>query len=281
MARIQPRDDVALMDGYHSPQVDVEVRLNTNESPIPPPDAWLAALADEVRAHRVAPLSRSGAPASCASGSAPCTASAPSRCSPRTGRTRSCRRCVSPTAATVGRSRCSSRRTRCTATSPGSTGTERRDRRADGRLRARSRRGAARPRPPSARHHVPVLAEQPDRPRRERGDGSRGAARGSGPRRGRRGVRPVRAVVGARARRRGHASRRHPDLLQDVVDGRGPARLPRRADLGDRRSREGRAAVSPRLAQAGRRAARPRVHRAHGGPGRRGGRGTGSAGRRA
>ena len=30
---IRPRDDVALMEGYHSPQVDVDVRLNTNESP--------------------------------------------------------------------------------------------------------------------------------------------------------------------------------------------------------------------------------------------------------
>ena len=36
-ARIAPRDDVALMEGYHSPQVDVDVRLNTNESPVPPP----------------------------------------------------------------------------------------------------------------------------------------------------------------------------------------------------------------------------------------------------
>ena len=43
-----PRDDVALMDGYHSPQVDVAVRLNTNESPAPPPSAFLAALADRV-----------------------------------------------------------------------------------------------------------------------------------------------------------------------------------------------------------------------------------------
>ena len=30
---ITPRNDVALMNGYHSPQVDVAVRLNTNESP--------------------------------------------------------------------------------------------------------------------------------------------------------------------------------------------------------------------------------------------------------
>ncbi|MCU1352994.1 MAG: hisC [Acidimicrobiales bacterium] len=46
--RITPRDDVVLMAGYHSPQVDVEVRLNTNESPMAPPAAWLSALADEV-----------------------------------------------------------------------------------------------------------------------------------------------------------------------------------------------------------------------------------------
>lgn len=30
------REDLALFGGYHSPQVDVEVRLNTNESPLPP-----------------------------------------------------------------------------------------------------------------------------------------------------------------------------------------------------------------------------------------------------
>jgi len=47
---IKPRDDVALMDGYHSPQVAVEVRLNTNESPTPPPQAWTDALA-EAAAH--------------------------------------------------------------------------------------------------------------------------------------------------------------------------------------------------------------------------------------
>jgi histidinol-phosphate aminotransferase len=37
---IEPRDDVALMDGYHSPQVDVDVRLNTNEAPEAPPPAF-------------------------------------------------------------------------------------------------------------------------------------------------------------------------------------------------------------------------------------------------
>lgn len=41
---VRPRADVALMAGYHSPQLDVEVRLNTNESPEPPPPAFTEAL---------------------------------------------------------------------------------------------------------------------------------------------------------------------------------------------------------------------------------------------
>ncbi len=44
--RFSPRPDVALREGYHSPQVDVEVRLNTNESPLPPPPEFLRAVAD-------------------------------------------------------------------------------------------------------------------------------------------------------------------------------------------------------------------------------------------
>ena len=41
---IAARPDVALMDGYHSPQLDVRVRLNTNESPETPPAGWTDAL---------------------------------------------------------------------------------------------------------------------------------------------------------------------------------------------------------------------------------------------
>jgi len=46
---VKLRDDLSLVEGYHSPQVDVAVRLNTNESPYPPPDAWRAALLDELK----------------------------------------------------------------------------------------------------------------------------------------------------------------------------------------------------------------------------------------
>jgi histidinol-phosphate aminotransferase len=42
------RPDLAERRGYHSPQVDVEVRLNTNESPLGPPDTWRAELQEEI-----------------------------------------------------------------------------------------------------------------------------------------------------------------------------------------------------------------------------------------
>ncbi len=46
---VRPRDDIALMAGYHSPQLDVAVRLNTNESPLPPPAAFTEAVAAATR----------------------------------------------------------------------------------------------------------------------------------------------------------------------------------------------------------------------------------------
>lgn len=46
--RLRPavRADLALVEGYHSPQVAVSVRLNTNESPEPPPAALRSRLAE-------------------------------------------------------------------------------------------------------------------------------------------------------------------------------------------------------------------------------------------
>ena len=52
---VEPRADVALMEGYHSPQIDVDVRLNTNEAPGPPPAEFSARLGQalaEVEWHR-------------------------------------------------------------------------------------------------------------------------------------------------------------------------------------------------------------------------------------
>ncbi|MDH3752774.1 MAG: histidinol-phosphate transaminase [Acidimicrobiia bacterium] len=48
MGRPRVRDDLATIPGYHSPQVAVDVRLNTNESPVPPPQDFTEALLDEL-----------------------------------------------------------------------------------------------------------------------------------------------------------------------------------------------------------------------------------------
>ena len=48
MTRVPVRDDLRALEGYHSPQVHVDVRLNTNESPFAPPAAWYDAFAAEL-----------------------------------------------------------------------------------------------------------------------------------------------------------------------------------------------------------------------------------------
>jgi histidinol-phosphate aminotransferase len=53
--RPQVRADLALRAGYHSPQIDVQVRLNTNEAPTEPPEGFTQALhhaLDEITWHR-------------------------------------------------------------------------------------------------------------------------------------------------------------------------------------------------------------------------------------
>jgi histidinol-phosphate aminotransferase len=53
--RVAPRDDLRALEGYHSPQLDVAVRLNTNESPFAPPPEFVDRWVEELRA---APLNR-------------------------------------------------------------------------------------------------------------------------------------------------------------------------------------------------------------------------------
>jgi histidinol-phosphate aminotransferase len=50
MTSPQVRDDLKELSGYHSPQVEVDVRLNTNEAPGPPPAAFGEAVAEAARA---------------------------------------------------------------------------------------------------------------------------------------------------------------------------------------------------------------------------------------
>jgi histidinol-phosphate aminotransferase len=52
---VAPRDDLRELQGYHSPQLDVAVRLNTNESPFAPPPEFVERWVDELRR---APLNR-------------------------------------------------------------------------------------------------------------------------------------------------------------------------------------------------------------------------------
>jgi histidinol-phosphate aminotransferase len=56
VSRIPPvRPDLELSAGYHSPQVEAEVRLNTNESPFAPPEVWreeFLSAVDDVSFHR-------------------------------------------------------------------------------------------------------------------------------------------------------------------------------------------------------------------------------------
>lgn len=49
-ALVPLRERLAELGSYHSPQAPAEVRLNTNESPYPPPAAWQRALAEAIGA---------------------------------------------------------------------------------------------------------------------------------------------------------------------------------------------------------------------------------------
>ena len=163
MSAVPPvRPDLDLAEGYHSPQVEAEVRLNTNESPFAPPDAWreeLLAALEEVSFNRY-----------------------PDRPATELRQAVADLHGVSPDEVFCANG--SNEVLQCLLLAFGGPGPARPGLRADLRAalahrahhrhrggrgvarrrlpdRPRRRRGAARRR--AARHHVPLLAEQPDR----------------------------------------------------------------------------------------------------------------------
>ncbi len=204
----EARREVALRPGYHSPQVEVDVRLNTNESPEPPPGAFLDALSAEVStigfhrypdreatALRSALAAHHGVEAAqvfCANGSnevIQCLLLAYG------GQGRPAM-IFEPTYALH------SHIARLTAT-PVVEGRRDDAFKVDLEEVARTTAVAAeRYGPSSPGCHLPVLAQQPDRRRRADRDSSGSPRPRPGAGRGRRGLWPVRSLVGARADRR-------------------------------------------------------------------------------
>ena len=109
------RSDLVAMKGYHSPQVEVSVRLNTNESPYAPPAAWLSELTEQLRAidfNRYPDRSSVRLREAIAS----LRTSRANRSSALTAPMRCCSLCCSPTAGPGDASQCSNPRTRSTGT---------------------------------------------------------------------------------------------------------------------------------------------------------------------
>ena len=169
-AHPRPRADVALMAGYHSPQVDVDVRLNTNESPVPPPDgvarrSWPRSC----RRDRLAPLPRPRRRRAAGRPSAAHHGVEPEQVFAANGSNEVLQALCLAYGGPGARSPCSSRPTPCTPTSPGSPAPTWSWASATTTSPSTSTRSAA----SSAEHrpgdHLPVLAQQPDRAGRARG----------------------------------------------------------------------------------------------------------------
>ena len=267
----------AAWSGYHSPQVEVAVRLNTNEAPEPPPPEFVAGLAaavGEVALNRYPDRRRdpaSGARSPSSTGSTPdqvfCANGSneviQSLLLAYGGPGRSCRVVRADLRAAQPH-----RPAHLDRGSSRASGTRLPHRTRRGRPGAR-RRGRDGVRRRRAGRRLFVLPEQPDGARRAGRDRRGGARPRPGHRRRRRGVRPVRPPLGGRAPRRPRQPRRAADLLEDLVARRAPPRL--RARRSRRSSRRCFPAALPYHVDAVKQAAgidRPAVHRGDGRPGR-------------
>ena len=201
------RDELRGMSPYGAPQLDVPVRLNTNENSYPPcrrtsPSRWRRRWPPQVARPQPLPRPRRGRPAH-RPRRLPRSRARPRPTSGRpTAPTRSMQQLLQ-TFGGPGRTALGfSRRTRCIHSSPPAPARPWVDGHRDERLRGtrgpRDRAGRQAPAGPG----LPVLAEQPDRHRAVARRGAGGGRRGHRDGRRRRGLRGVRAGRARRARSR-------------------------------------------------------------------------------
>ena len=267
MNRPRVRDDLRALEGYHSPQVEVEVRLNTNESPDPPPTAWRDAFAAELSRvdwHRY--------PDRGATALRNAIAELHGVASDQVFAANGSNEVLQTLLLTYGGPgrtaltfeptyQLHSHISRLTATTVVEA-----ERTSDFEIDLTDAKrviGDVRPAITFlCSPNNPTGMVEPEATVRSV------AVLGAGSRRRRRGLRAVRAVVGSGARRRGRAPRRHAHVLEDMVDGRGPPRVPRGPVVARHGARQGRPAVPPRHREADRGSARAHVRGRDGGPDR-------------
>ena len=266
----EPRDDLKALEGYHSPQLDVAVRLNTNESPFPPPPAFVDAWLGRARAPCRSTGIRTGARETLRGSARPrSSASRPTRIFCANG-SNEVLQTLLLTYGGPGRLALVFEPTyalhehiaRITAT-PVVLGERGDDFAVDPERRASRRIEAEQP--------EIVFLCSPNNPTgtvddRELLDAVLDAAPGLVVVDEAYGEFAHRSALELRRRRRPARGRAH--LLEGLVARRAPARVLRRAAVGRRRAREGRAAVPPRLRHPARGHGRAAVPVRDGGPGR-------------
>ena len=199
------RPDLTELSGYHSPQVDVEVRLNTNESPLPPPPRVARRAARPSWAASTSTAIPTATPPSLRAALGALHHVDPDRvfCANGSNEVLQCLLLAyGGPGRTVARVRAHVRAAQPHRLAHRHGGGARlaRHRPPRGPRRRRRRARAVEP-----GHHVPVLSQQPHRARRAARDGGPRPGARPGPGGGGRGLRAVRPLERARPRGRGRA----------------------------------------------------------------------------